>query len=88
VTLEEVTKALNSKTVGKPSFQQKRKLKPIGMPQQIAPHKFTLIRGPQTRRFSTQQTGAGRTLISQSQQKKDGAETLINCSHSSGIEGS
>jgi hypothetical protein len=31
---QEVTKVLDSRTVGKPSFQQKRKLKPKGMPQQ------------------------------------------------------
>jgi hypothetical protein len=78
-------KGTESRTVCKPLFQQRTKLNPLGMPQQKAPHKFTLVRGPQTRRFSTQQTGAGHTLISQ--QKRMGLKTLMNCSHSSGIEG-
>jgi hypothetical protein len=54
-------KGTESRTVGKPLFQQRIKLNPIVMPKQIAPYRFTLLRGPQAQRFSTQQTGAGRT---------------------------
>jgi hypothetical protein len=54
-------KGTESRTVGKPLFQQRIKLNPIVMPKQIAPYRFTLLRGRQAQRFSTQQTGAGRT---------------------------
>jgi hypothetical protein len=70
-TLGEVTNELKVGLWVNPYFNRRETLKPIGMPQQMASHKFTLARGPWTRSLSTQQAGAGSTLTSQSQQTKE-----------------